>query len=250
MLGADVFRRVGDIAAALGRPTDDVKQQRIRQQSLTDAINARLTRSDGTYVDGLSVGHHHIPQAGQDTNACAMAYGIVPPEHQPAVGQYIAGFGMGSPPRTATEVLDSLALAGRFGEMVGILDDQTHDGWARILALGGTFTWEVWEPDDFVGDSMSHGWGSNVLVSIQRTLLGVTPTGPGYSTFSVAPPPPNSGLTFATGTVPTPQGPITVAWRRAGASFTIDLTVPPNTRATVAVPGHVAVTFGAGTYRL
>ena len=251
MLGVDVFRRVADVAAALGRPAIAVRRQRERQLALTDAINAHLTRPDGTYADGLSIGRHQIPQAAQDTNACALVYGVVPAERRAAVAAYVARFGMGSPPRTATEVLDALALGGRVGDMIRILDDKTHDGWADILARGGTFTWEVWQPSDVIGDSMSHGWGSNVLVTIQRTLLGVSPTSAGYATFSVAPP--NVGLTHARGAVPTPHGPITVAWSRSATpseGFTIDVTVPPNTTATVTVPGRAPVLLGAGNHHL
>jgi alpha-L-rhamnosidase len=239
VLGVDVFRRVGDVVAALGRPNADIGRQRDRQQALTDAINARLVRSDGIYVDGLD--HHLKPiaQASQDTNACALVYDVVPPDRQAAVGAYVATFGMAAPPRTAAEVVDALALTGRYTDMMQILDDKTHDGWANILTQGGTFTWEVWQPSDIIGDSMSHGWGANVLVSIQRTLLGVSPTGPGYTTFTVNPP--TAGLTFASGTSPTPNGTITLAWHRPTPdhhAFTIDLTVPVNTTATVTIPAH------------
>jgi len=59
-------------------------------------------------------------------------------------------------------------------DMVRILTDASVPGWARILAEGGTFTWETWTPSDLVGDSLSHGWGSSALVAMQETLLGVS----------------------------------------------------------------------------
>jgi len=241
VLGVDVFRRVGDVVAALGRPNADIAHQRDRQHALTDAINTRLIRSDGIYVDGLDRNLKPVAQASQDTNACALVYDVVPPDRQDAVGAYVASFGMGSPPRTAAEVLDALALTDRYTDLIQILDDKAHDGWANILGRGGTFTWEVWQPSDFIGDSMSHGWGSNVLVSIQRSLLGVCPTGPGYTAFSVTPPP--AGLTFASGAVPTPNGVITLGWHRRTPNhqaFTLDLTVPVNTTATVTIPAQSA----------
>ena len=98
---------------------------------------------------------------------------------------------------------------------------------------------------------MSHGWGSNVLVEIQQTLLGVRPTSPGYTSFAVSPP--ATGLEFATGTVPTPAGAIAVAWRRGGATgreLTLDVTVPANTTATVSIPAHgnAQLRLAAGTH--
>jgi alpha-L-rhamnosidase len=237
VLGANVFGRTADVAAALNRPKSEVSQARQRQASLAAAINRRLTRLDGTYVDGLDAGGHHVPQASQEANACALAYGVVPPRLRATVGAYVASLGMSAPPRTATEVLEALALAGRDDDVLRRLTDPTTDGWAKILAQGGTFTWEVWEPSDVNGDSMSHGWGSNVLVVIQQRLLGVRPTGPGYSSFDVSPP--RSGLQWASGTVPTPRGTVEVAWHRPAGTdraFTVDLAVPPNVTARVRLP--------------
>jgi alpha-L-rhamnosidase len=244
VLGVNVFRRTADVAVAIGRPGADVTRQRRRQTSLTAAINRHLSRGDGTYADGLDGSGALTVQASQDTNACALVYGVVPPGRQATVGAYVASLGMQAPPRTAAEVLRALALTGRFADVVGRVTDAHSDGWASILAQGGTFTWEVWEPSDANGDSMSHGWGSNVLVEIQRSLLGVQPTGGGYATFDVVPP--QAGLAWATGAVPTPRGTVEVAWQQpaAGGQFALDVTVPPNAAAAVHVP---AVTMAAVT---
>ena len=83
---------------------------------------------------------------------------------------------------------------------------------------------------------MSHGWGANVLVEIQRALLGLNPDDAGYSSFTAAPPP--GGLDRASGTLPTPEGTISLSWRRGlgPAMFQLTLTVPPNASATVRIP--------------
>ncbi len=234
VLGANVFRRTADAAGALGRPAGEVSSQRRNQARLTTAINRHLTRPDGIYVDGIGDNGAKTTTASQYANVCALAYGVVPANRRAALASYVAGFGMGVPVNTATEVLKGLADNGRLDDVIAILTDAVHDGWANILARGATYTWEVWEPSDADGDSMSHGWGSNVLVEIDRTLLGVAPITPGYASFSVAPP--ATGLDWAGGTVPTPRGPIAVAWSRppaAGDPFVLDLTVPPNAAATV-----------------
>jgi alpha-L-rhamnosidase len=247
VLGVNVFRRAADVAAALGRPSSEVNKQRRAQSQLASAINRHLTRGDGTYVDGIDSGGTKTPQASQYANACALAFGVVPPARRAAVAAYVAGFGMAVPVSSGAEVLKSLAAAGRFDDLVRILTDPAHDGWANVLARGGTFCWEVWEPSDANGDSMSHGWGSNVLVEIQRSLLGVSPTSPGYASFDVSPPP--TGLDWAGGSVPTPPGTIAVAWSRptsAGGQFVLDLTVPPNASATVHVPAPRAQSVTEG----
>ena len=240
VLAANVFNRVADAADALGRRSESTSHRRAAAR-LQRAINERLTRPDGVYVDGLDASGRRSPTASQDTNACAVVYGIVAADRLGPVAAHIAGLGMAATPRTACEVLDALGRAGRVADIVRLVTDPKGDGWARILALGGTFTWEVWEPSDVIGDSMSHGWSSNVLVEIQRWLLGVRVTGPGYATFIVDPP--AQGLDHAAGTVPTAQGPIEVAWTR-GAALHLDLTVPPNAVATVALPS--SSTDGSG----
>jgi alpha-L-rhamnosidase len=237
VLGVNVFRRVGAIAAILGRPPTEVATQRHRQAALTAAINNRLTRPDGTYVDGLNADGTKSATGSQESNVVAVAYEVVPGDRQAAVAAYVARLGMASPPRDANELLATMRLAGRPSDFVERVTDTKGDGWANILSQGGTFTWEVWEPSDANGDSMSHGWGSTVLVEIQRELLGVVPTGPGFASFDVAPPP--SVLTWASGQVPTPRGPIAVSWQRptgVKGSFTLDVVVPPNATATVRVP--------------
>ncbi|MGD0380497.1 MAG: family 78 glycoside hydrolase catalytic domain [Acidimicrobiales bacterium] len=238
ILGANVFRRTADVAEALGRPPSEVTRQRQRQRALTSALNQRLTRSDGIYADGLVGVHTLAPRASQEVNACAVAYGVVPAHRLSAVASHVAGLGMHAEPQTAAEVLRTLATVGNYDEFLLRLTDPTTNGWANILARGATFTWEVWQPSDANGDSMSHGWGSNALVEIQQWLLGVRPTGPGYATFDVAPPP--AGPTWVEGTVPTPRGTVEVGWRRpatGGPATNLDLTVPPNATATISLAG-------------
>ncbi len=247
VLGANAFRRTASVAEVLGRPEPEVTRQRRRQAALVDAVNSRLTLSDGTYVDGLMSDGSMTPTASQTANACAAAYEVVPAERLATVGQYVSSLGMQTPPQNAGEVLAAMASAGLYGELVATLVDATGDGWANILSRGATFTWEVWDPSDADGDSMSHGWGSTMVPEIQRSLLGVRPTGPGFATFDVTPP--TSGLAWALGSVPTPRGTISVAWRAPTAAdghVTVEVGVPPNSTATlsVAAPAQGALTEG------
>jgi alpha-L-rhamnosidase len=234
-LAVNAFERAADIDAALGLAS--ASMERDRAKALDRAINARLERPDGIYIDGLHAGGAPSTHASQHANAYALAYGAVPPAHVAAVAAYAAALGTAMGPQTIQYLLAGLDRAGRDDAVVARLTDVQSDGWANVLAQGGTFVWETWQPSDALGDGMSHGWGSTALVEIQQTLLGVRPTGPGYSTFDVIPP--SSGLDHASGVVPTPRGPITVAWQRPatpGGTFTLDLTVPPNSTARVLLP--------------
>jgi hypothetical protein len=87
-------------------------------------------------------------------------------------------------------------------------------------------------------------------VQLTEWALGVTPTGPGYATWSIRPHP--GDLTWAQGAVPTRFGTVTAAWSRSrdGDRFLLDartpagtsgtISVPADSRAVVIVNGHVA----------
>jgi hypothetical protein len=75
------------------------------------------------------------------------------------------------------------------------------------------------------GNSLCHAWaGSAVILALTRGVLGVWPTGPGYSTCRIDPQ--SCGIRFVRGTVPTPRGPITVEVEGGR----VDVSLPPATQ--------------------
>src|SRR5690606_20520528 len=83
--------------------------------------------------------------------------------------------------------------------------------------------------------SESHGWGSQAAVDILQTLLGVRVSSPGAATVDVVPPA-DSGLDWAAGTVHTQRGPVSVHWRERPNGMWVDVDVPVNVPARVALP--------------
>src|ERR1700689_4111824 len=211
--------------------------QLARAAQLTEAINARFVRPDGVYIDGIKADGSQSTSASQESNALALAYGIVPPARVRVVGNYVASLGADLGPNHGLELMRGLANAGLYGDMVRILTDTAIPGWAHIVAAGGTFCWEQWMPSDLIGDSLSHGWGSSALVAMQESLLGVTlqpRNEDGAVNALIAPP--SAGLDRAGGSVPTVAGPVQLAWQRQGKGMTMDLTVPANATAMVRLP--------------
>jgi alpha-L-rhamnosidase len=125
------------------------------------------------------------------------------------------------------------------------LTDQNGLGWAKIVSVGGTFTWEGWSAPA-QGESESHGWGAQALVDIVESLLGLRVTAPGASAVVIAPP--AMGLSYANGTVHTERGAVQIDWKRPVAGgLTLDLTIPVNVSATVVLPiSRPASTSGSG----
>jgi hypothetical protein len=59
------------------------------------------------------------------------------------------------------------------------------------------------------GMSLCHAWGASPIYLLGKYYLGVRPTAPGYGSYVVEPH--LGGLKWIEGTVPTPQGDITLA---------------------------------------
>ena len=69
---------------------------------------------------------------------------------------------------------------------------------------------------------------------IPRWLIGVQPVSPGFGTFQIKPQVAN--LTYAKAKVPTIRGPVWVSVQQNEQEYTLDVTVPANSVATVYVP--------------
>ncbi|MGI4866092.1 MAG: hypothetical protein ACRYFZ_19365 [Janthinobacterium lividum] len=92
--------------------------------------------------------------------------------------------------------------------------------WGGMLNEGATSFWEEYDPTKKgaehlamygrpFGKSLCHAWGASPIYLLGKYYLGVKPLTPGYATYEIVP---NlGGLQWMEGTVPTPQGDITVA---------------------------------------
>ena len=103
--------------------------------------------------------------------------------------------------------------------------------WGEMLLQGATSFWETrkggWDFDE--AGSLCHGWSTLPLYAFGAWLLGVRPLEPGFRAFSLDP-----DLQLAagcSGRIPTPHGPISIAWQRsAEGELVAQLTCPPGLR--------------------
>ncbi len=167
----------------------------------------------------------------EPTNTLALLCQAVPPERHDAVMRFAlaakAGQFVGSSPSHAAEgrpeevvpvgspwflffTLETLFAAGLADDALTILREQ----WNRMLEKGATTFWETFPGHIGAGHwsrSLCHGWSAAPAYFLSTQVLGITPAAPGYAKIRIAPQPFN--LRWAEGVVPTPRGPITVAWR-------------------------------------
>ncbi len=85
------------------------------------------------------------------------------------------------------------------------------------------------------GAEVNHAWTSYPAYLLLKHIVGIQPTSGGFATFDVRPA--TGGLAFAEGAVPTVKGLITARWQKGAEDrFTLFVTVPPNTVASIYVP--------------
>jgi len=112
-----------------------------------------------------------------------------------------------------------LAALAEIGQQTYVTKE-IKDYWGGMLQEGATTFWEQYYPGEEgaaryamygrpFGRSLCHAWGASPLYLIGKYYLGVKPTKPGYSEYIVEPA--LGGLQWIEGTVPTPQGNISVS---------------------------------------
>jgi hypothetical protein len=251
----DAFRSTAQAAQALGQ-TDDAALYNGWADTLAATMNAKLLRPDGLYTDGLSsaTGNPQIDNTAQQAQSYPVMYGIAPASDTATLSSDIVAQGMHQGPMTWHVLLSALAKTGQDDQIVKLLTDPTADGPAKILAEGGTYMWESWDPGcatvapctptQSSSDSMSHGWGSWGSVDMIETLLGVSVTSPGAATVKIAPPALSSApLHQVSGSAWTQRGTVNVAWKLTGGGYVLDVHVPDNVAATVAIPNPSGLNY-------
>lgn len=136
--------------------------------------------------------------------------------------------------------------AGESDLMYSMLKKRTYPGYLYMLDNGATTTWEYWNGYRSHIHNCYNGIGS----WFYEALAGIVPDmgSAGFSHFYVKPQPAGT-IDHAMASVPTPYGCIRVEWNRNGDVFSLRLSVPFGTRATVILPGSRRNrTVGCGEY--
>ena len=252
----DAWRSTARAARALGK-ADEAAQFDGWADALATTMNQKLLRPDGLYSDGLSTatGNPQIDNTAEHAQTYPLVYGIAPAANREALLDNITAQGMKQGPMTWHVLLKALADGGRYDQLIKLLTDQNADGPARTLAQQGTFMWEQWNPgcnswpcNPSNNESMSHGWGSWGIVDMIESVLGIQVTSPGAATVRIAPPAiGTSDVSRVSGSAWTQRGKVEAAWRKVNGTYVLDVTVPSNVRATVAIPNPGGTVNYVGT---
>lgn len=246
------------MARLLGH-TSDAARWTQRAATVASAINTYLwDASAGAYLDSATGPVRHA----QDGNSIAITAGVADAARAASALAYLDAT-MKLPYGNAFMDNDTLSGVGDASQRVyaftsypelvarfqsGLADSAIDQikrmyGWMYTNDPGIT-AWEGIGPDgtpyEGAFTSMAHGWSTGVLPALSNQLLGATPTGPGFSTWTIAPNP--GSVTWASGRLGTPQGPLDVDWaveagkKNKAGTFTLHVTVPHGTRGEVSLP--------------
>lgn len=246
------LKNAANIATFLGGHESDATSWTQRAEIVSTSINHYLwDNSAGAYLDSLSGTLSHA----QDGNSISVLASVSSPSRTTSLLSYLDSHALpyGNP------FYDNDSLGAGFSERVyafisyfeiqaRFLSGSASTALNQIRRMYGWMsshdpTVTFWEGIGANGSmyeqkytSAAHGWSTGVLPALTNFVLGVTPTGPGFQTWTIKPIP--GDVTWARGVVPTPKGPLSVSWTLETRELLFDLQiqVPEGTRGKVSVP--------------
>ncbi|WP_090602058.1 alpha-L-rhamnosidase-related protein [Parapedobacter koreensis] len=222
------------LAGALGRRDDAALFSEKAAQTYQAFQSLLWDRSRRVFRDGVDTDH-----AALHTNMMALVFGLVPEEHKRAVMDFIRSRGMACSVYGSQFLMDATYEAGDGDYGLSLLTSQSDRSWYNMIRAGSTITMEAWDNKYKPNQDWNHVWGAVPANAIPRKLMGVEPLEPGWKLFRVRPQ--LGSLEWATVNVPTIKGTVVVSCRREKAAYTVELSVPVNTKAVVELPLELAI---------
>lgn len=250
-------------AAKLLRPRHPRQAARFDRAAikLAHAINAHLWDANARAYR-QSVGHP--ASFPQDANVLASRWGIADRSRARSALAYVRTHlwtsrgvrsGQADSPALIADWITYFEMAAyaRFGDVHSLrrLMDASwgfmHLQWKPIpgplgnsLEPPSTTGWEHSRPSgNFhrgAESSLAHVWSEGAAIVETTSLLGVSPTAPGFRRWAVRPLVRGSRVSWAEGSVPTARGPIRVRWAISKRGFTMRIDAPAGSAGVVYVP--------------
>jgi hypothetical protein len=223
-------RILSQIAAVLGRP-DEAKDYASRSDRIRASYNRHFfNRDKGDYATG-----------SQCANALPLVFDIVEPDDRARVfGALVRDVEAHGNSMTAGDIgfrflLRALARGGRSDLIYKVINQDDKPGYGYQLKMGATSLCESWDANN--SSSHNHFMLGQITEWFYKDLAGIhtDPAGPGFKKIIVNPQPVGD-LTWAKASYDSIRGGIVSDWKRDGDKFTLNVTIPANTTATVFVP--------------
>ncbi|WKN41179.1 family 78 glycoside hydrolase catalytic domain [Tunicatimonas pelagia] len=224
------MKMMAELAEVLGK-SEDASHFALMAAKVKQTINTKLLdKEQGIYLDGEGATHSSL-----HSNMMPLAFGLVPPEHQKTVVEFIKSRGMACSVYGAQFLLEGLYEAGASDYALELMT-ATHDrSWWNMIAAGSTVALEAWDMKYKPNLDWNHAWGATPANIIPRYLWGIQPKTPGFGIISIEPQ--MSKLKHSSIKMPTIKGSITGEYQFVNnrlQRYTIEL--PGNTVAEFTLP--------------
>jgi len=225
-------------AKALGKTADHAEYEDLRQR-IGEAFRDEFVTPTGRLA---------VPT--QTAHVLALAFDLVEPAHRSRVflalrdlisqqnGHLTTGF-VGTP-----YLLPVLSRFGSIEEAYALLLQTDYPSWLYPVTKGATTIWEHWDgirPDGSFWspamNSFNHYAYGAVGEWLYTVVAGLNPREdhPGFQSMRLGPQP-GPGLDWVRAEYRSLYGPIEIQWHLSDAHFTLEVSIPANTRATVEFP--------------
>lgn len=224
----DDIRIMEKAARLLGKPGDVEEFAKLASQVRGEYIRSYFDDSKQQYATG-----------SQTANAISLALGLVEPQHAaPVLEAIVADVRSRGNSLTAGDIgyrylLRALAAGGRSDVIFDMNNQSERPGYGYQLQRGATSLTEGWGGSG----SQNHFMLGHIMEWFYHDLAGIQPDpeGPGFKRIIIKPTVVGD-LTWVKARYKSLRGPIVSEWSRDGGKFTLRVSIPPNTTATVHVP--------------
>ena len=244
---AIVAQQMQQMAAALNR-TADARKYEALYHAIADAYRAAYIHPDGSVAGNTQSAYVVTLYSGiaPEAQRAAMTGQLV--KDIEAHGNHLTTGFLGTP--FLMFVLDE---NGRADVAYKLLLQDTYPSWGYMVRKGATTWWERWNGDtgDPAMNSYNHYAFGSVMAWVFRRVAGIDtdPAGAGFHHLVIAPHF-DPALPQVHAEYNSDYGPVTTDWNQAQHTFTA--TTPPNTTASITLPGVKQEQVGSGvhTYRI
>jgi len=234
------LRTMSRYARILDRPTDAADFDKQADQ-IRDTFQRRFFKLESSMYDNGT----------QTSSILPLYFGMIPADFRPAVVETLvrnieqkSNGHVGTGLVGAQWLMRTLSDAGYADLAYKIATQKTYPGWGYMVEQGATTIWELWNGNtaDPAMNSGNHVMQiGDLAVWMYEYLAGIRtdPEKPGFR-HAVIRPYAAGDLSFVRATHKTMYGPLASSWKGEKGEFTLDVTVPANTTATVWVPAKDA----------
>ncbi|MEY4386538.1 MAG: hypothetical protein RLY20_1821 [Verrucomicrobiota bacterium] len=211
----------------------DAKRYGWLADEIRAAFNAKFwNRTNATYATG-----------SQCANAVALVMGLCEEPNRAAVlaalVKDVQAHGNTAGDVGYRYVLRALADGGRSDVIFAMNNQSDKPGYGYQLKRGATSLTEAWDAGR--SSSQNHFMLGQIMEWFYGDLAGIAPSadGPGFKRILIRPQPVGD-VTWAKASYQSVRGKIESCWKRGDGKFSLDVTVPANTTATVYLPAKLA----------